>query len=135
MIRDHSPQLLLVPVSPKARIKMLKQMAASLEAEAAGLCRKASSFEEEESLLAQEVRRQQAELQGLIARLDAIRTERDELLDRIETVTQDALEIREEVSNNEDELALETLEDSQIRGSGSRARRLADAPRRRWRDQ
>jgi uncharacterized coiled-coil DUF342 family protein len=136
MIPDQSPQLLLEPVSPRSRIKMLKQMAAALEAEVAGLCSKASSFEEEESLLREEVGRHHAELQRLSARLEAIRAERDELLEQIETVTNDAMVMREEVSNNEAELAAESVAklSGRIVGSGSRARRHSGNLRRRWSD-
>jgi chromosome segregation ATPase len=115
---------------------MLKQMAAALEAEAAGLCSKATSFEEDESLLGREIEKHWAELHRLSARLESLRSERDELLERIEKVTEDARALREEVSNQEEEQALESLTRAScgVVGSGSRARRLADHPRRRWRD-
>lgn len=137
MIREQSPQLLREPISPRARIKMLKQMAAALEAEAAGLCSKAASFEEDESLLGKEIEKHWAELHRLSARLESLRSERDELLERIERVTDDARSLREEVSNQEEEQALEALTDASrgLVGSGSRARRLSDNPRRRWRDE
>jgi chromosome segregation ATPase len=138
MFDTHRPQLGLVQeTSPRLRIKMLTQMAGTLEAEAADLCDRTATLEEEESLLTGEITTAQAELNRLSSRLDSVRLERDALLERIEELRSEAAEMRDEITSNEDDIALDSLRDASVLrvvGSGSRARRVTENRRRRWHD-
>jgi hypothetical protein len=110
---SNRTQLELVKELPQARIKMLAQMAGALETEAEELCSRAQCLEE------------------------ALRVERDSLLERIETLRAEAGAIREEVSSNEDDVAIDSLKEPTVLSvvsSGSRARRVTGNRGRRWRD-
>jgi len=137
MTPELRPELELVATSPRTRVRMLEQMAGTLEAEIAGLCRRAAAFEEDDNLIQHEIESQQEVLNRLSARRSELRAERDGLLSRIESLTTEALEMREQVSNYQDEIVLEALKDTRtqaIVSAGSRARRANQNSRRRWRD-
>jgi predicted RNase H-like nuclease (RuvC/YqgF family) len=81
--------------APQARMRLLEQMAEALDDEAAGLYRRAASFEEEEVLLNREIDARQTEINRLQLKLDALRAERDRLIEKIETLTEEATALRD----------------------------------------
>jgi len=95
--------------SDRLKLVMLQQMAEALEDEANGLNRRAKALEEEEFLLSAEVQERMTEINRLSLRLEGLRSERDSLLDKIEALRREAGHIKEEVIDNEEELALEAL--------------------------
>jgi len=95
--------------SERLKLVMLQQMAEALEDEANGLNRRARSLEEEEFLLSAEIQERLTEVNRLNLRLEGLRSERDTLLDRIENLRREALHIKEEVLDNEEEMALDSL--------------------------
>jgi hypothetical protein len=70
-------------------------MAEALEDEAAGLYRRAASFEEEEFLLAKEIGERQTEINRLQLKLEGLRAERDRVVGKIEQVSTEAAAVRE----------------------------------------
>ena len=58
-----------------------------LDDQVAGLYRRAATFEEEEFLLNREVEELQTELNRLRLKLEAMRAERDRVMDRIESIS------------------------------------------------
>ncbi|HXF39290.1 MAG TPA: hypothetical protein VN687_06220 [Blastocatellia bacterium] len=86
--------------SPQMRTMLLEQMAEALEDEAVGLYRRAAAFEEDEFLLNKEIDDRQTEINRLQLKLDGLRSERDRLMERIETVTEEAQALRDESLNN-----------------------------------
>jgi len=89
---------------------MLDQMAEGLEDQAAGLSRRAAGFEEEESLLCKEIARHGTEINRLSLRLDAVRSDRDSVLERIESLKHEANGIREQFAVCEEEAALAAID-------------------------
>ena len=81
----------------RMKMRMLEQMAEALEDEAAGLYRRATSFEEDEFLLNQEIEVRQTEISRLMLRLDSLRSERDGVLEKIGSITAEAGGMREEL--------------------------------------
>jgi chromosome segregation ATPase len=79
---------------------LLEQMAEALEDEAVGLYRRAAAFEEDEFLLNKEIDDRQTEINRLQLKLDGLRSERDRLMERIETITEEAQALRDESLNN-----------------------------------
>jgi chromosome segregation ATPase len=115
--------------SDRLKLVMLQQMAEALEDQANGLNQRARSLEEEEFLLSAEVQERLVEISRLNLRLDGLRSERDSLLDKIETLRREAIHIKEEVLDNEEEIALDSLAASSVLGDGSRSVcELRDAP-------
>jgi|ERR1700733_12887228 predicted nuclease with TOPRIM domain len=115
--------------SDRLRLVMLQQMAEALEDEANGLNQRARSLEEEEFLLSTEVQERLVEISRLNLRLDGLRSERDSLLDKIETLRREAIHIKEEVLDNEEEIALDSLAARAVLGDGSLSVcELRDAP-------
>ena len=98
--------------SPRVKIRMLGQMAEALEDEVAGLYRRAATFEEEEFLLNREIGEHQTEINRLALRMEALRAERDRVIERIESISREAAQMREEVCDSEEELAVATIETS-----------------------
>jgi predicted RNase H-like nuclease (RuvC/YqgF family) len=97
------------PTSPRLKIKMLQQMAEALEDEATGLYRRAALFEEEDHLLNREIDDRQTEINRFQLKLDALRSERDGLLKKIEEIKREASMIREEAFESEEEAALASI--------------------------
>jgi chromosome segregation ATPase len=81
---------------------MLEQMAEALEDEVGGLYRRAAAFEEEESLLNKEIGERQTEINRLLLKLDAMRAERDRVMEKIELVSHEASLMRDRSFNCED---------------------------------
>ena len=81
----------------RVKTRMLEQMAEALEDQVAGLYRRAAAFEEEEFLLNREVEERQTEINRLTLKLDVMRAERDRVMERIESISREAVAIREEV--------------------------------------
>src|SRR6266849_1453549 len=79
------------------KTRMLEQMAEALEDQVAGLYRREAAFEEEEFLLNREVGERQTEINRLTLKLDVMRAERDRVMERIESISREAVAIREEV--------------------------------------
>jgi len=86
--------------SSQMRTMLLEQMAEALEDEAVGLYRRAAAFEEDEFLLNKEIDDRQTEINRLQLKLDGVRSERDRLIERIETITEEARALRDESLNN-----------------------------------
>ena len=101
------------PQSSRIKIKMLEQMAEVLEDQAAGLYQRAAGFEEEEFLLNREIGERQTEINRLLLKLDALRSERDGVLEKIETITSEASEMREAVFGIEQEFMFRALAPAQ----------------------
>ena len=83
------------PGSPRAKARVLEQMAEALEDEVGGLYRRAAAFEEEESLLNKEIGERQTEINRLLLKLDAMRAERDRVMEKIELVSHEAALMRD----------------------------------------
>ena len=98
--------------SPRAKMRLLIQMAEVLEDQAAGLYRHAATSEEEEFLLHREIEERQTEINRLVLKLEAMRAERDRLMERIGSISEEATAIREEIFNGEEETALAAIEAS-----------------------
>lgn len=86
--------------SAQMRTMLLEQMAEALEDEAVGLYRRAAAFEEDEFLLNKEIDDRQTEINRLQLKLDGLRSERDRLMERIETINEEAQALRDESLNN-----------------------------------
>src|SRR6185369_10145349 len=86
--------------SSQMRTMLLEQMAEALDDEAFGLYRRAAAFEEDEFLVNKEIDDRQTEINRLQLRLDGVRSERDRLMERIETITEEARALRDESLNN-----------------------------------
>ncbi len=102
---------------PWVKMRMLTQMAEALEDQAAGLYRRAAAFEEEEFLLTREIEERQTEVNRLLLKLGVMRAERDRVLEKIESITHEATAMREEVVNDEEEVALAAIESSTAEAS------------------
>jgi chromosome segregation ATPase len=114
MAQGHSETTDAVPAvaSPQIKMKMLVQMAEALEDEAASFCRRDEGFEEEEFLLTRQIDERLTEINRLQLKLEALRCERQGLLQRIESLRAEAAAMKEEAFNNEDEIALSLIDDS-----------------------
>ena len=110
-----SDATLLTPPSssPRVKTRMLEQMAEALEDEAAGLYRRAAAFEEEEFLLNKEIGERQTEINRLLLKLEAMRAERDRVIEKIEQISSEAAAVRERVFNGNDEDSIEAAQTSQ----------------------
>ena len=86
--------------SSQMRTMLLEQMAEALEDEALGLYRRAAAFEEDEFLLNKEIDDRQTEINRLQLKLDGLRSVRDRLMERIQTITEEAQSLRDEALNN-----------------------------------
>lgn len=89
---------------------MLDQMAEGLEDQAAGLARRAAGFEEEESFVSKEISRHETEINRLLLRLEAVRSDRDSVVERIESLKREANGIREQLVLCEEEAALAAID-------------------------
>ena len=106
--------------SPRVRMKLLIQMAETLEDQAAGLYRRAAASEEEEFLLNREIEERQTEINRLVLKLDALRAERDRLMEKIGSISAEATAMREEIFNGEEEFALAAIQASAaVAGTGA----------------
>jgi septal ring factor EnvC (AmiA/AmiB activator) len=88
---------------------MLQQMAEALEDEAAGLYRRAATYEAEDFQLNCEIKERQTEISRLQFRLEACRSDRDALLEKIDAIRNEAAALREEAFDNEEDLALAAI--------------------------
>lgn len=104
---------LVVPelASNHVRMRMLQQMSEALEDEASSLLLRAGGFEEEEVLLNRQIDDHQTEINRLRFRLDAVLSEQNSLLERVESLRDEARAMREEAYNSEDEIALSVIDD------------------------
>ena len=105
MVTDE-PKQAGVSSPPAVNMRILEQMAESLEDQVGALYRSAAGFEEEEFLLTREVEERQTEISRLLLKLESIRAERDRVMERIESISAEATEIKEEVWRTEEEIAL-----------------------------
>lgn len=95
---------------PRLSVWMLDQMAEGLEDQAAGLSRRALGLEEEESLLSKEIERHETEINRLLLRRESVRSDRDSVVERIESLKHEANGIREQLFVYEEEAALASIE-------------------------
>lgn len=84
-------------------------MAEALEDEAAGLGRRAATFDEQEFLISREIEARQTEINRLQLRLEALHAERATLFAKIEKLKMEAAAMREEIYNSEDEIAIAAI--------------------------
>ncbi|HEX8185318.1 MAG TPA: hypothetical protein VF747_11215 [Blastocatellia bacterium] len=98
--------------SPHIKVRVLQQMAEALEDEAAGLYRRAAAYEEEEYLLNCEINGRQTEINRLLLKLEAMRSDRNGLVEKIEEIKTEAALLREEVFKSEEEIALAVIDDT-----------------------
>ena len=94
---------------PAVQMKILEQMAESLEDQIGALYRRAAGFEEEEFLLSREVEERQTEISRLLLKLESIRAERDRVMEIIESISAESTEIKEEILRTEEEIALAAI--------------------------
>lgn len=104
-------------LSSRVKVRMLEQMAEALEDQANGLYRRAAAFEEEEFLLNREIGERQTEINRLLLKLEAMRAERDRVMENIELISQEATAMREQIFNSEEEIALAGLKGGQADGA------------------
>ena len=97
--------------SNHVRMRMLQQMSEALEDEASSLLLRAGGFEEEEVLLNRQIDDHQTEINRLRLKLDGVHAEQTSLLERVESLRDEARAMREEAYNNEDEIALSVIDD------------------------
>ncbi|MEW6206995.1 MAG: hypothetical protein AB1631_01410 [Acidobacteriota bacterium] len=88
-------------VSGHFKRAMLQQMAEALEDQAAALYRRVSAFEEEDFLVCREIEEHQTEINRLHLKLEAVRSERDSVLERVEYLRSEASAMREAMFSNE----------------------------------
>jgi chromosome segregation ATPase len=97
--------------APRVKTRMLEQMAEALEDEAAGLYRRAAAFEEEEFLLNKEIGERQTEINRLLLKLEAMRAERDRVIEQVDEISSEAAAVRERAFNGDgDDSAIESLQ-------------------------
>src|SRR4030095_15427908 len=113
--------------SPRVRMKLLIQMAETLEDQAAGLYRRVAASEEEEFLLNREIEERQTEINRLVLKLDALRAERDRLMEQIGSISAEATAMREEIFNGEEEFALAAIVPSAAPSAAESDREQADS--------
>lgn len=99
--------------SPRVKAKLLEQMAEALDDEAAGLYRRAATFEEEEFLLNKEIGERQTEINRLQLKLEGLRGERDRVMDQIEQVSSEAAAVRERAFDGNEVDAVQTIQSAQ----------------------
>src|SRR6185295_16924854 len=99
--------------SNRVRMRMLEQMSEALEDEASSLLLRAAGPEEDDLLLNRQIDDRQTEINRLQLKLEAIRSERDSLLERVESLRDEARAMTEEAYNNEDEIALAAIDQVQ----------------------
>ena len=103
------------PLSSRVKMRMLEQMAEALEDEAAGLYRRAAAFEEDEFLLNREIEERQTEINRLLLKLESLRAERDGVLEKIESITSEASQMRDEAfKTEEDEVAFRAIAEDEM---------------------
>lgn len=100
------------PAAPRmrAKMRMLEQMAEALEDEAAGLYRRAATYEEEDLLMEHEIQERQTEINRLSLKLHACRADRDALIAKINALISEATALREAVYGNEEAAVLAAIE-------------------------
>jgi len=74
-------------------------MAEALEDEATVLYRRAAAFEEDEFILTREIEERQTEINRLLLKLDAMRAERDRVIEKVESIFVEANAMRDEALN------------------------------------
>ena len=99
--------------APRVKTRMLEQMAEALEDEAAGLYRRAAAFEEEEFLLNKEIGERQTEINRLLLKLEAMRAERDRVIEKVEQISSEAAAVRERAFDGDEGNSLPAIESSQ----------------------
>ena len=104
-IIDGTNEASAVTNETAAKMRIFEDMADALEDQVAGLYRRAATFEEEEFLLNREVEERQTEINRLLLKLESMRAERDRVMDRIESITNEAAVIRGAVFSGERESA------------------------------
>lgn len=114
---------------PAVHLRILEQIAESLEDQVAALYRRAAAFEEEEFLLTREVEERQTEISRLLLKLESMRAERDRVIERIESISAEAAEIKEAVLRGEEEMALAAIEELTTEASTGPSFAAADTRR------
>jgi predicted RNase H-like nuclease (RuvC/YqgF family) len=100
------------PKGVQVKIRMLEQMAESLEDQVSGLYRRAATFEEEEYLLNREIEERQTEINRLTLKLETMQVERDRVMDKIELISKEACAMREKIIDHEEEFAIASIENA-----------------------
>ena len=98
--------------SRAVRVRILEQMAEALEDHVAGLYRRAAAFEEEEFLLNREVEERQTDINRLLLKLESMRADRDRVIERIDSLSNEAGAIRDEIFSADEQVTLAAIERS-----------------------
>ncbi len=103
MPTEDDPMQMGKAVSGHFKRAMLQQMAEALEDQAAALYRRVSAFEEEDFLVCREIDEHQTEINRLHLKLETVRAERDNILEKVEYLRSEASTMREAIFNGEGE--------------------------------
>jgi chromosome segregation ATPase len=110
-VLEEKPVIVPEVVSNHVRMRMLQQMSEALEDEASSLLLRAAGLEEKYLLINGQIDERQTEINRLQLKLEAIQSERDGLLERVESLRSEARAMTEEAYDNEDEIALSVIND------------------------
>ena len=111
LLEENTTAVAPEAASNHVRMRMLQQMSEALEDEASSLLLRTAGCDEEELLLTSQIDDRQTEINRFQLRLQAVRSERDGLLDKVERLRAEARAMREEAYDNEDEIALSVMDD------------------------
>ena len=114
--------------NPRLSTWMLDQMAEGLEDQAAGLQRRASGLQDEERLIAKDIERHGTEINRLLLKLESLRSDRESVMARIESLTHEANEIREQQFACEEEAALAAIDPADFRNEIATTHQVYRAP-------
>jgi predicted RNase H-like nuclease (RuvC/YqgF family) len=103
MEQDTNPDTIGKAVSGHFKRAMLQQMAEALEDQAAALYRRVAAFEEEDFLVSREIEEHQTEINRLHLKLEAVRGERDCMLEKVECLRSEASSMRAAIFGQEDQ--------------------------------
>ena len=108
---QESPQLIANEgQESRLSIWMLDQMAEALEDQAAGLSKRAAGLEQEQSQIRKEIERHGTEINRLLLMLESLRSDRESVVTRIESLMLEANSIREQQFACEEEAALAAID-------------------------
>ena len=109
-------------------IWMLDQMAEALEDQAAGLSSRAAGLEHEQSQVRKEIERHGTEINRLLLKLESLRSDRESVVTRIESLKLEANGIREQQFACEEEAALAAIDPAGFHGEIAPAQQVYRAP-------
>ncbi|HYV05836.1 MAG TPA: hypothetical protein VFB82_14675 [Blastocatellia bacterium] len=126
---QESPQLITNEgQDSRLSIWMLDQMAEALEDQAAGLSHRAAGLEQEQSQIRKEIERHGTEINRLLLMLESLRSDRESVVTRIESLRLEANGIREQQFACEEEAALAAIDPTGFNGEIAPAPQVYRAP-------